>query len=125
MPAPWSLTYCRGLVDSTAWRIVRSLSQQHETFLKGGEEVRRADRCRKPELTGRDPGDRERESCDQPHTRFCCSRDLKGSGLACSKTADAYIPITLAAFRGVLTIAMGGTRATRHSTRGYGSQHGE
>src|SRR6266853_6785612 len=80
MPAPLSLTYCRGLVDSTAWRIVRSLSQQHETFLKDGEEVRRADRCGKPELTGRDPGDRERESCHQPHTRFCCSRDLKGPG---------------------------------------------
>src|SRR5260370_39431969 len=97
MPAPWSLTYllpwsCR----FNSAEIVRSLSPQHETFLKGGEEGRRADRCRKPELTGRDPGDREPESCHQPHTRFCCSSDLKGSGFARSMTADPYIPITLA-----------------------------
>jgi hypothetical protein len=43
--------------------ILRSLPQQHETFLKDSEEVRRADRCRQCELTGRDPGDRELETC--------------------------------------------------------------
>jgi hypothetical protein len=59
--------------------------------------MRRADRCRKGEHTGRDPGDRELETCDlTAHSIFRCSKDLKWLGLACSKPAGDHIPITLA-----------------------------
>ena len=61
--------------------ILRSLSQQHETFLKDGEEVRRVDPCRKCELTGAGPSDREPETCDSTaHSIFGGSRDLQWSG---------------------------------------------
>jgi hypothetical protein len=46
------------------------------------------------------------------------SRDLKGSGLACSKTADAYIPITLAAFHGGFLQLPWAALAQRDTPRG-------
>ena len=102
--------------------ILRSLSQQHETFLKDGEDVRRSDRLPKvrPHWGGRDPVIANWRLATQRHipSLLFGRSEVVGFGVR-QDGRSLHSDYTRTHPAGFVQIAIGCTRATRHSTGGY------